>query len=43
MGLQPQHAINLLGVRTGWGSNLGVRKGRTPKYDSMVEEVLWQI
>jgi hypothetical protein len=42
-GYSRKHAINLLGARTGWGGKPGVRKGRPPKYDSKVEEVLWQI
>ncbi len=42
-GYSRKHAIKLLGARTGWGGNPGVRKGHTPKYDSKVEEVLWRI
>jgi hypothetical protein len=43
MGLQPRHAIKLLGAKTDWGGDPRVRKGRPPKYDSKVEDVLWRI
>ncbi len=42
-GYSRKHAIKLLGAKAGWGGSPGVRKGRPPKYDSKVEEVLWQI
>jgi hypothetical protein len=42
-GYSRKHAIKLLGAKTGWGGDPAVRKGRPPKYDSEVEEVLWRI
>ena len=42
-GYSRKHAIKLLGAKTGWGGDPRIRKGRPPKYDGEVEEVLWQI
>ncbi len=38
-----KHAIKLLGARTGWGGDPGVRKGRPPIYGREEVEVLWRI
>ncbi|MEY2599552.1 MAG: hypothetical protein RLZZ142_1811 [Verrucomicrobiota bacterium] len=42
-GYGRKHAIKLLGAKTGWGGDPGVRKGRPPRYESEVEGVLWRI
>ena len=42
-GYSRKHPIKLLGAKTGWGGDPGVRKGRPPKYDSKVGEVLRRI
>ncbi len=38
-----KHAIKLLGAKAGRGGDPAVRRGRPPKYDIEVEEVLWRI
>jgi hypothetical protein len=43
MGLRRKHAIKLLGAETGCGGDPDVRKGRPPKYNGEVEQVLWRI
>ena len=42
-GESRKHAIRLLIAKTGWGVDPGLFKGRPPKYDTKVEEVLWRI
>ncbi len=42
-GYSRKHAIKRLNVRTGWGGDPAVRKGRPPEYGAEVEEVLWRI
>ena len=42
-GYSRKHAIKLLNARAGWGCDPAVRKGRPPRYDERVVEVLWRI
>lgn len=42
-GYSRKHAIKLLGARSGWGGDPGIRKGRPPRYGPEVVRVLWRI
>jgi hypothetical protein len=42
-GYSRKHAIKMLNAKSGWGGDPAVRKGRPPRYDERVVEVLWSI
>ena len=42
-GYSRKHAIKRLGAKNGWGGDPAARKGRPPKFEGEVEEMLWRI